>query len=292
MALIERLEREKERDYIGLYDFIWGITDNGHDESVPDICIYLLRYQFEDKVKIYTEGIYYDMWDFTEQHQKDLHDFLIEMAHSELEFDENLEPIERGTDELIEYWIDKYNYPNIFFEKKELLSLDFLKYLLHFDDLPQDKGSEQQSPSFLPAPLPYDELLAEKERLVTEIWKLLEQRDTATELLKTEQQEKNLLKEENAQLHAKIAELTAKSGEIGQQSIAINDNDKKLSSRTANNASKIISALASELLGMDLTKPFADDSNGKIMQAIEKQGNKLSKDTIAEWLKLAHDNSK
>lgn len=61
--------------------------------------------------------------------------------------------------------------------------------------------------------------------------------------------------------------------------------------RTANNASKIIAALTSELLNMDLTQPFANDSNGKIMAAIEKQGNTVSKDVIAVWLKLAHENS-
>lgn len=69
-------------------------------------------------------------------------------------------------------------------------------------------------------------------------------------------------------------------------------NDKKLPPRTANNASKIISALASELLEMDLTKPYADETNGTIKSAIEKQGNSLGKDKIADWLKLAHDQSK
>ncbi len=68
--------------------------------------------------------------------------------------------------------------------------------------------------------------------------------------------------------------------------------DAALHSRSANNASKIISALASELLGMDLTKPFSDETNGKIKAAIERQSNSVSKDVIADWLKLAHENSK
>lgn len=69
------------------------------------------------------------------------------------------------------------------------------------------------------------------------------------------------------------------------------DKDVALHSRSANNASKIISALASELLGMDLTKPFSDETNGNIKAAIERQGNSVSKDVIADWLKLAHKNS-
>jgi len=72
---------------------------------------------------------------------------------------------------------------------------------------------------------------------------------------------------------------------------AISSNDEPMHPRTANNASKIIAALTSELLNMDLTQPFANDSNGKIMAAIEKQGNTVSKDVIADWLKLAHVNS-
>jgi len=72
---------------------------------------------------------------------------------------------------------------------------------------------------------------------------------------------------------------------------AISSNDEPMHPRTANNASKIIAALTSELLKMDLTQPFSNDSNGKIMNAIEKQGNTISKDVIADWLKLAHENS-
>ena len=33
------------------------------------------------------------------------------------------------------------------------------------------------------------------------------------------------------------------------------------------------------------------NSNGRIQKAIEKQGNIISKDVIAYWLKLAHENS-
>lgn len=72
---------------------------------------------------------------------------------------------------------------------------------------------------------------------------------------------------------------------------AVSSNDELMHPRTANNASKIIAALTSELLKMDLTQPFSNDSNGKIMAAIEKQGNTVSKDVIADWLKLAHENS-
>ena len=88
---------------------------------------------------------------------------------------------------------------------------------------------------------------------------------------------------------SKIKDLLNKIESLEQQ--AISNNDQPMHPRTANNASKIIAALTSELLNMDLTQPFASNSNGKIMAAIEKQGNTVSKDVIADWLKLAHENS-
>ncbi len=111
---------------------------------------------------------------------------------------------------------------------------------------------------------------------------------------------------ENNEINRLLAELEANKMKIDEQEKTINkllrdvestkrqlaaDNDQPLHPRTANNASKIIAALTSELLNMDLTQPFANDSNGKIMVAIEKQGNTVSKDVIANWLKLAHENS-
>lgn len=62
--------------------------------------------------------------------------------------------------------------------------------------------------------------------------------------------------------------------------------------RTANTASKIIGALAIEMLGMDLSKPYSDSTNGKIKKALDKMGVEVSTDTIAYWLKLAFDNTK
>ena len=94
---------------------------------------------------------------------------------------------------------------------------------------------------------------------------------------------------ELANKDSKIKDLLNKIESLEQQ--AISNNDQPMHPRTANNASKIIAALTSELLNMDLTQPFASNSNGKIMAAIEKQGNTVSKDVIADWLKLAHENS-
>lgn len=65
------------------------------------------------------------------------------------------------------------------------------------------------------------------------------------------------------------------------------NNDMELPTRTANNAGKIISALAVELLKMDITQPYGK-SNKDIAHAIERQGDTLSEDTIAHWLKIAH----
>ena len=95
--------------------------------------------------------------------------------------------------------------------------------------------------------------------------------------------------EQLAKKEEEIKGLLNKIEHLEQNAIA--DNDKTMHPRTANTVSKIIAALASELLNMDLTQPFANDSNGKIMAAIEKQGNTVSKDVIAHWLKLAHENS-
>ncbi|WP_435337251.1 hypothetical protein [Acinetobacter sp. LH3_13] len=60
--------------------------------------------------------------------------------------------------------------------------------------------------------------------------------------------------------------------------------------RTANNASKIISALC-ELNKLDITQPYGD-SNKEIMATLERLGTPLSKDVIGDWLKLAHENTK
>lgn len=64
--------------------------------------------------------------------------------------------------------------------------------------------------------------------------------------------------------------------------------DSLLAPRTANNASKIILAL-SELAKIDLSQPYSKDSNGKIAEVLERQGNSLSDDTIAQWLQKAYD---
>ena len=60
--------------------------------------------------------------------------------------------------------------------------------------------------------------------------------------------------------------------------------------RTANNASKIISALC-ELNGLDITQPYGN-TNKKIMDVLDKLGTPLSKDVVGDWLKLAHENTK
>lgn len=57
--------------------------------------------------------------------------------------------------------------------------------------------------------------------------------------------------------------------------------------RTANNAAKIIGALA-EMNKLDLTQPQGQ-ANKNIQAALEKLGCSLSKDTVGEWLKMAND---
>lgn len=92
-----------------------------------------------------------------------------------------------------------------------------------------------------------------------------------------------------AEQNNQIKDLLSKIENLEKKSIP--NNDKTMHPRTANVASKIIAALTSELLKMDLTQPFTADTNGRIKEAIERQGNTVSKDVIANWLKLAHENS-
>ncbi len=121
-----------------------------------------------------------------------------------------------------------------------------------------------------------------KERLVAEQKKASRSQNidpdiydsTIEKLKKKENEVKDLLE--------KIRNLEGKS---------LSSENEPMHPRTANNASKIIGALTSELLSIDLTQPYATDSNGRIQRAIEKQGNSVSKDVIAYWLKLAHENS-
>lgn len=107
---------------------------------------------------------------------------------------------------------------------------------------------------------------------------------------------------ENINLAPRLAkDLKEANRLISQQHTQIEDLNEKLNSkkpatelhaRTANNAGKIISALASELLQLDITQPYSKESNGAIREAIERQGNNLSEDVIANWLKIAHEQSK
>lgn len=75
-----------------------------------------------------------------------------------------------------------------------------------------------------------------------------------------------------------------------RQGFNLSVSDSELPPRAANNASKIISALC-ELNKLDTTQPLGQ-TNKKIMDALERLGTPLSKDTVGKWLKLAHENTK
>lgn len=100
------------------------------------------------------------------------------------------------------------------------------------------------------------------------------------------------LKDQLDQKEQKINELQAQIDQLQATATpATNSNDKELPTRTANNAGKIISALAVELLELDITKPYGE-ANKNIRTAVELQGNTISDDTVATWLKIAHETSK
>lgn len=84
----------------------------------------------------------------------------------------------------------------------------------------------------------------------------------------------------------------AEISSIFQPSMQLDPPNKEMHPRSANTASKIIGALAIEMLGMDLSKPYSDDTNGKIKKSLDAMGVNVSTDTIAYWLKLAFDNTK
>ena len=95
-------------------------------------------------------------------------------------------------------------------------------------------------------------------------------------LLKPNESNKNDLDEVEI-LKARIAQLE-------------NTQEKNLHPRTANNAAKMIGALA-EICTLDLTQPQGQ-ANKTIRETLEKLGSSLSKDTVGDWLKQANDQLK
>ena len=88
--------------------------------------------------------------------------------------------------------------------------------------------------------------------------------------------ELELAKTENSKLTEKLKNLGASK------------DDELLHPRTANNAAKIMLAMA-ELLNWNLSKPYAKETNGKILEILEMHGNKLGNDVVADWLRRAYD---
>lgn len=95
---------------------------------------------------------------------------------------------------------------------------------------------------------------------------------------------KNAL-DENQALQQRIAELEAQQASQVQA-----EPEPQMHTRTANNAAKMIGALA-ELNQLDLTQPQGQ-ANKIIRETLEKLGSSLGKDKVGEWLKLAHDQLK
>lgn len=127
----------------------------------------------------------------------------------------------------------------------------------------------------------YQKILQENKFLSKRI-ELLRQGSLDTEIKQMMLEIQSLTKEleftknENTQLEKQLKNLGA------------GKNNEKLHPRTANNASKIILAMA-ELLKWNLSKPYAKETNGKIVEILERHSNKLSKDIVADWLKQAYD---
>lgn len=66
--------------------------------------------------------------------------------------------------------------------------------------------------------------------------------------------------------------------------------EKPLHTRTANNAAKIIGALA-EMNKLNLTEPYGQ-ANKSIQETLERLGSRVDKEPIAEWLKQAGEQLK
>ena len=170
------------------------------------------------------------------------------------------------------------DFNDYYWKKSEILDLESIKRIgLNDDNFEKYRKATQYNPTL------HLKLVDENEDLKKRLNSLRENMTDTVFLDLKEELEK--VKQLNKIQEQHIADLQSSR-------LSVSPNDTNLPSRTANNASKIISALASELLGMDLTRPYSDETNGKIREAIEKQGNKLGNDKIADWLKLAHDQSK
>lgn len=258
-------------DYISLADLIAFLSEH-QNETIHDIALYLSHYNFFDTPnysitidnKFYKNGFDSFGNDICWIEPKKIIDNLIK----EFVFFDTT--VSRGmmaemTFSKIKHYLSKMDgveinnkqylaieqlyRANVHYKKSDLLELDFLaEYLQDNQEFKEWKTSYIRPFSY------YDNQ-----------WYITEPANEPTDL-----------QQENDRLQARIAELENQSG------------NKELPTRTANNASKIILAMA-ELLKWDLSKPYAKETNGKIIEVLEKQGNKLSNDVVGSWLKQAHD---
>lgn len=187
-------------------------------------------------------------------------------------------PTELFLEEIQYDQLEEKDFASLYWKVEDLINLDCLKLI----ELDREAFNECREALYTD---PHEVLEYKKENKEllkqVQLFESIEAGELKTELI----QARSTIKDQED----KIKALLSKIDELKEDFIS--KNDEKLHPRTANNASKIIGALASELLNIDLTKPYAESSNGIIQKAIEIQGNSLSKEVIADWLILAHENT-
>lgn len=195
------------KDYIELSDLIEELAkhnDNEENGYYPVIA-FLLSHDFANKINFYNTT-YYRADKLDKSANKAFDDWL------KVAFDYSLDNFASSFQKLSKNINDKAEFPIMAVSRYELEALPFMKG--KFIDYSHIKceapvfenGKEPVPPTkapithnFLPNPLPYEQLLAENQRLIAEVTKLLNERDNKTEPSQVDQP-KNIQTEKNSYL--------------------------------------------------------------------------------------------
>lgn len=96
-------------------------------------------------------------------------------------------------------------------------------------------------------------------------------------------------KENLDQLRERVAELEAENRTLIEKIESV-EPEPQMHPRTANNAAKVIGALA-EMNKLNLTEPYGQ-ANKDIQETLQRLGSKIDKEPIASWLKQANEQLK
>lgn len=273
----ENINYYENQGLITFADFI-ELLGLHSDDDVKMACTYLVSEDKFLKLDVYIQ----DLPDDSTARLRPTYTCLKYDAYSDYDGFKFNEDFEYPTEDFLEDFLyenptreyDSYYYWKI----DDLLSLECIVRIgLDFDNFDLCYKSMYSNASLLVA-------CHKKNRLLLDRLEKLETNEVSTLLVELEAN-KAKLDEKEKEVQCLLIKLKEEKQKV------LEDNDQVMHPRTANNAGKIIAALTSELLQMDLTQPFSAESNGRIRAAIERQGNTLGKSAVAYWLELAHENS-